>query len=207
LWTRRNGLDRGSALHFLIGSTASSNFWQRPNIVRILSRQSNGVRPPDSHVPSDFVRAMEDLQRSGARDDAGIIAQAAALARQFVSAIANLQREIAGHERDAPREESTRLALKLQSLEERPAAERTGQHEALMAIVQHELDLLRTIQQQKILSEHRLAAMRDMLRALWTELLTFTDDASAGPDSAARIAELIRKGSALLNTELKASLA
>jgi len=194
LWAQRLRLSRIDTLHFLLGPTAPSAFWKRRDIVRLLRLSSPGVRPPEPDVPADFVRAIEELQRTTANDSARATHPPLDMARRLLKAIVDIDREIHALDRDAPPAELTRLNARLAMLrEEHSSTTRSEQHNALVAIVESEIALLRDIQQRKVLAQNESAALFDLIRALYT---TCSDGLYS--ETGARVRDLLDKGNALL---------
>jgi len=200
LWIRRLSLTRGDAMQFLIGPTAPSAFWRQRDVVRALTFDSHGVRPPATDLAGDYVRALLDLQRQSPAESAHAIELPAIMAQRIVEAITSLEREIAVVNRDASAEESARVAARLSALAEGATTMR-DEHQALIEIVQRELQLLRRMNHRKMLALNEQAALFDLLRELWAALVRLTDTWGNHSTTAARIDELMEQGAVLLSSQ------
>ncbi|MBC8087965.1 MAG: hypothetical protein H7Z40_11925, partial [Phycisphaerae bacterium] len=182
------------------GPTAPSAFWRQRDVVRALTFDTPGVRPPSTDLPGDYVRAMIDLQRQNPVGSAHALELPIVMARRLVTAIASLEREIAVLNRDASAEETAHVAARLANLSEGVSTMR-DEHQSLIEIVQRELQLLGRMNQRKVLARNEQAALFDLLRELWAELVRFTDSSGNHSATAARVGELMEQGAALLATQ------
>lgn len=199
-WIRRFKLAPGDSMQFLIGPTAPSAFWRQREIARALKFDSPGIRPPALDLPSDYVRAMQDLKLQSTPEIASVVEMPIGMARRLATSIASLDREIAVLNRDASPEESARVAARLAALTENVTTIR-DEHQALIDIVQRELELLRRMNHRKLLAQNEQMRLFDLLREMWAELVRLTDGAGNHAHTAARVSELMEQGAALLASQ------
>jgi hypothetical protein len=170
VWARQCELAGRDALHFFVGATADSTFWSRADIGRWLRPRSPGVRPPERDVPSDYVRAIMELERVHADGEARANQTLSVMAHQLIAAITAFDERIAAADRDAPESEVRRVTERIATLESAPHGHETSDtRAALIALVRNELAMLQALRAARAAAVDERASRFEELKALWRE--------------------------------------
>lgn len=199
VWSKQLRLPPIDSLHFLLGPTSPSAFWRRADVGRSLRSATPGVRAPDTGVPADYVRAIQELQRVSGADRVQEFQSAIAVVQRVPAALAAIDREIAAFDGDASPVEIARLNARLSALQQTtPSGTHSEQHRSLVAIVQSELALLETIQQRKILAQSESDVLLHVMKSLWSELARTPGPTPEHAEQSVRVAKLVERGTELL---------
>ncbi len=121
LW-RRRGLAISDVAMLLVAPTIGVRFWGRPQISALLTRplgQAAACEPEQAQTPHDYLRSISDAAELLTGPARALGSDAVAAARQVVSTIEALDKEIAMLARDADTAEISRLEQRLSALGER----------------------------------------------------------------------------------------
>ena len=169
-WARRWTLASLDALHFFVGATADSTFWSRRDIGRRLRPRSPGVRPPERDTPSDYVRAIMELERVHGDGGSSAHHTRSAMAHQLLAAITACDERIAVADRDVPEREVRRVTERIAALESASNSHETSDtREALIALVRNELAMLQELRAARAAAMDARLSRFDALKALWRE--------------------------------------
>lgn len=189
---RRFRLQSGDTMQFLVGPTVSSDFWKQPDVVQALQADASGVRAPAHDVPSDYVRAIEEVMRASAIGAAAAREQPVIMARRITSALSSLSREVSLLERDASREAIDRVSARLASLTSGLPNARE-EHRELIIIVESELQLLRRMEQRRVLALNEHSELFAVLREMW-EVVSHQQLSANDAAQSSRLSNLMHDG-------------
>jgi serine/threonine-protein kinase len=119
LW-RRRGLPAADVAWLLVGPTVGTRFWGRPHISALLTRppgQSGACARDEPQSPHDYLRSISDAAEQLTGPARALGSDAVAAARQVLSHIEALDKEIAMLARDADPVEVSRIEQKLAALD------------------------------------------------------------------------------------------
>lgn len=193
---RRFRLQSGDTMQFLVGPTVSSDFWKQPDVMQALHADASGVRAPAHDVPSDYVRAIEEVMRASATVAADAREQPVIMARRITSALSSLSREVSLLERDASREAIDRVSTRLASLTSGLPNARE-EHRELIIIVESELQLLRRMEQRRVLALNEQSELFAVLREMW-EVVSHQQLSANDAAPSSRLSNLMHDGAQLL---------
>lgn len=195
---RRFRLQSGDTMQFLVGPTVSSEFWRQQDVVQSLEADAAGVRAPAHDVPSDYVRAIDEIMRTRAVSSTDARERPVIMARRITSAISALAREVSLLERDASREAIDRVSTRLASLTSGLPNARE-EHRELIIIVESELQLLKRMEQRRVLALNEQSELFDVLREMWAVVSEHPSTNDAVVSS--RLASIVETGAQLLGKQ------
>lgn len=166
-WARKSGLSTNQSLRLLLGPTLASPEWNEPPLRRLLAPETGTVREPDRDSPADYLRAIRELLPMLPAETGDNGMQALATAEGVLQAIELRDNELARLSRDAGPSEADRLGAQLDALRSEDAGD-TRERAELRQLVQHQLDIVRRMQNRRELVMRERASLVDLLRNLWT---------------------------------------
>jgi hypothetical protein len=175
-WAKKRGLEqRDGAL--MLQSPLTSDFWRKPRIAALLLPVTGALRRQDEpRSPHEMLGAIGEMARALGPAFREITEQAAAAAREAVSEVEALDREIAALAADANPAEILRLEERLRPL---------GSDSPLRPLLSNQLELVKSLAARVEALAGRRARVADLLRTLWLQLanlraLKAADDPEAG---------------------------
>jgi hypothetical protein len=150
----------------LFGATVPAPVWTTAPVARLLAPARGSADPPGRGTPSDYRRAVAELMPllpATSRDEVTTTAD------RLLSAIAELDSDIATLGDSAGSSEVDRLSAQLAALAE-PSARASDERRELRELVQHQLELVQRMRARGELASHRRARIFGLLRGLWAQL-------------------------------------
>jgi len=166
IWTRAKGLTPDQSARLLLGPSLISSGWNEIAVSSLLTpvKQDEGVKEPV--LASELVRAIRQRIHALPEEHTDILRRASEAADCILRSIETADREISLLVRDAGPEASDRLGAQLAALDGVTALQSAEQKE-LRDSVQHQLEIVRRMQdRQNSLATARLEQL-DLLRSLW----------------------------------------
>ena len=165
LW-RRRGLATADVAWLLLGPTVGARFWGRPQISALLTQplgQGAGCEPDKPQTPHDYLRSISDAADLLAGPARALGSDAVAAARQVVSSIEALDKEIAMLAGDAEPAEISRVEQRLSALQERA---NDSDEQQMRMLLESQLELLRRLSARLEGATTQRAHLVGMLRTL-----------------------------------------
>jgi tRNA A-37 threonylcarbamoyl transferase component Bud32 len=167
-WARRRGLSWPETTRFLFGATSSGAGWSTPALRRLLAPAHGSVRPPERGVPSDYLRAIDEVVShldAAARPQA---AQAADAARRLVALLDRCDRELGALGVGSGVPESDRIAAQLATLE--GAGHADAETRELAALLRAQLAIVRRMRVRCEMLSARRSRLLLLLHGLWVRV-------------------------------------
>ncbi len=199
MWGVRRGLSFAESVRVLFGATTPSPGWHEPHIARLLTAAAGGVRPPERDAPADHRRAIEQLVATLPVSVAVIGIAAITMAKRLLGAIEACDADVISLANVASASELDRLSAHLAALGEGSRGDRAARSE-LHALVQKQLDVVRTLRDQSEMVSQRRARLFNLMRGLWTHLSIMHDGAVAKTSAMERLDALLAEAEGELET-------
>ena len=190
MWGARRGLSFAESVRVLFGATTPSPGWHEPHIARLLTAAAGGVRPPEHDAPADHRRAIEQLAATLPVSVAVIGIAATTMAKRLLGAIEACDADVISLANVASASELDRLSAHLAALGEGSRGDRAARSE-LHALVQKQLDVVRTLRDQSEMVSQRRARLFNLMRGLWTHLSIMHDGAVTKTSAMERLGALL----------------
>ena len=190
MWGVRRGLSFAESVRVLFGATTPSPGWHEPHIARLLTAAAGGVRPPERDAPGDHRRAIEQVVATLPVSAAVIGIAAITMAKRLLGAIEACDADVISLANVASASELDRLSAHLAALGEGSRGDRAARSE-LHALVQKQLDVVRTLRDQSEMVSQRRARLFNLMRGLWTHLSIMHDGAVARTSAMERLGALL----------------
>lgn len=201
MWGVRRGLSFAESVRVLFGATTPSPGWHEPHIARLLTVAAGGVRPPERDAPADHRRAIEQLVATLPVSVAVIGIAATTMAKRLLGAIEACDADVISLANVASASELDRLSAHLAALGEGSRGDRAARSE-LHALVQKQLDVVRTLRDQSEMVSQRRARLFNLMRGLWTHLSIMHDGAVAKTSAMERLGALLAEAEGELETTI-----
>jgi hypothetical protein len=143
LWSRR-GVAAPDIAWLLVGPTIETRFWGRPQISGLLNRPpgARACDPEQAQLPHDYLRSISEAAELLEGPARALGSDAVSAARQLVSSIDALDKEIAMLARDADSSEVSRLEQRLSALADHVM---DSDEQQMRVLLEGQLELLRRL--------------------------------------------------------------
>jgi tRNA A-37 threonylcarbamoyl transferase component Bud32 len=167
-WARRRGLSWHETTRFLFGATMSSAGWSAPALRRLLAPAHGGVRPPEREVPSDYLRAIDEVVLQLDAPVRPRAAQTADSARRLVALLERCDVELRAIALGSGVTETDRIAAQLATLDR--AEHLDDETRELAALLRAQLAIVQRMRVRCEMLSTRRGRLLLLLHGLWTRL-------------------------------------
>ncbi len=170
-WGRRMGL-QAPEINRLVREGDASPLWKKPHIQKLLlpvgavPQVAPGKAPK---TPAEYVEALLHTARGLEGPPRPLAQEAAAAARDVLSAIERLDQQIEALARDADPAEQARLEQKIKALGA-PAEHETEAQRRMRQLLEEQRELARSLARQLKAAQERRAHLADVLGTLWLQI-------------------------------------
>ena len=169
-WWRRKYRLKDPDLVGLLGFSSPPGFWKKPAILEVLkAEEPEGKRTAAPSAPDEFLTQISRLVNELTAPAREIGRQCIAAARQLVSSIEEVAREIERLSRDADPTEIAKLAERLLAFERELGAENDDERQ-MRELTQSQLDLMRRLAGRLEAAQDRKTRMLNLLKTLWLQV-------------------------------------
>lgn len=201
-WTHRRALSLSEGTRLLFGATSPAPAWNTPQMARLLRPEDGAVRPPDRDAPVDHRRAIGELVRLLPNEAAATGAEVVRVTECVFAAIEQCDQELGALTRDAGPAEIDRLTAQLASFQAVPGGE-SSDRQALRALVEHQLELVRRMHQRHERVSERRAHLFYLMRGLWAQLCLWRNALDGEPAGVIRSRNQVRRLCAEIDREVQ----
>ena len=162
MW-RGNAFATDDLAKLLVGPTASTSFWTRPSIARLLQPERGSARlKATPETPHDCLLAIVQIAGELEGSARGIGSEAIAAARQLNDMVERLDQEIATLARDADPSAAAQLERRLAEIENQDEDERQ-----LRQLLRRQLDVLARFSARVEIATANRARLKALAQELW----------------------------------------
>lgn len=182
-WGKKHGLEDTDIMG-LLGFASPRTVWKKPAVLKLLKpevQEEKHVGRPSS--PDEFVTEISRLVKELTGPPRQLGEQSVVAARQLVSSIKSIAREIQGLSQGADPAEISRLEDRLSAFDEGRRGEADEQRQ-IRELTQSQLDLMRRLASRLDATKERCARMLDLLKTLWLQVASLRAETTpTTPDS------------------------
>ncbi len=193
MWTRRHGLTANESERFVFAGEREARFWRQPHIQKLLAPVPEGgpMELPAPQTTRDYVRALESAARSLSGSEREIADEALSVGRQIVTALDELDRQMADLAKDADPAERARIEQRLAELGEARQGESEGARR-MRELVEQQLELANNLAAQLAATTVRRDRLLDLLKTLWLQIVNMKGRADEAAFDSGEISSKIR---------------